>query len=274
MILLRNDIAPDTATINKLAEYQFGVDGEANFDLKAAKAKQLFKSRNTKTNSTFQKIKLCLTAMCNSTRRCVYCEDSLGDEVEHIYPKDLYPEKCFIWDNYVYACGPCNGPKSNKFAVFTDADGSFVELAPATMPPAGGAAMINPRTEDPLKFAILDLAGSFKFYPLPSLNARDRKRMEYTFDDVLRLNDAEREPLRQARENAYHNYKARLFMYARKKSEGETQAILNNITDQLTKESHPTVWKEMQRYHIAGILAGVDAELDYLFIQAPEALAW
>jgi len=274
MILLRNNIAPDAAAMNKLAEYQAKVDGETSFELKAAKAKQLFKSRNTKTNGTFKKIKVCLTAMCNSTRRCVYCEDSLGDEVEHIYPKDLYPERCFVWDNYVYACGPCNGPKSNKFAVFKDADGSFVELAPATMPPAGWAAMINPRTEDPLQFAILDLAGSFKFYPLPSLDDRDKKRMEYTYHDVLRLNDGEREPLRQARENAYHNYKARLFMYVRKKAEGATQAILHNITDQLTKETHPTVWKEMQRYHVAGILSSVDAELDDLFTQAPEALTW
>jgi hypothetical protein len=36
------------------------------------------------------------------------------DEAEHINPKDLYLERVFDWANYLYACGPCNGPKSNS----------------------------------------------------------------------------------------------------------------------------------------------------------------
>ena len=48
-------------------------------------------------------------------RRCGYCEDSDGDEIEHIKPRDLYPEKTFAWENYLLACGQCNRSKSSRF---------------------------------------------------------------------------------------------------------------------------------------------------------------
>jgi len=68
-----------------------------------------------------------------------------------------------------------------------------------------------------LDFAILDLTGTFKFYPLPTLNDKGKRRVDYTYNVVLRLNDGEREPIRQARENALENYNARLFKYVAKK---------------------------------------------------------
>jgi len=279
MIELRKDISPSEATLRKLNEFQEQIDKLQSFSDRSAKAKDMFSAKNTKKNKQFQEIKKCLTAMCNSTRRCVYCEDSIGDEVEHIYPKDIYPEKCFCWDNYVYACGPCNGPKNNKFAVFKSDDGNFVEVnppkgTPASEPLKGEAALINPRVENPLNFAILDLSGTFKFYPLPGLNSKNKKKVEYTYNEVLRLNDAEREPLRQARENAYENYSARLFRYVIKKNAGERQSVLEKIKEGIQKENHPTVWKEMQRYYNENLLDSVDSELKELFDKAPEALNW
>jgi len=279
MIELRKDISPSEATLNKLKELQKEIDKLQSFPDRSMKAKEMFPKKNTKQNKQFQEIKKCLTAMCNSTRRCVYCEDSVGDEVEHIYPKDIYPDKCFSWDNYVYACGPCNGPKNNKFAVFKNDDGSFIEVnppkgTPASEPPVGEAALINPRVENPLSFVILDLSGTFKFYPLPNLNLKDKKRVEYTYNEVLRLNDAEREPLRQARENAYENYSARLFKYVSKKNAGESPSVLEKIIEGIQKENHLTVWKEMQRYYVEKLLDSVDFELKELFDNAPEALTW
>jgi hypothetical protein len=242
-------------------------------------AKEIFPKKNTRANKVFKEIKKCLTGMCNSTRRCVYCEDSFADEVEHIYPKDIYPDKCFSWDNYVYACGPCNGPKNNKFAVFNTANGNFTHVNPprgtaAAKPPKGDAAMINPRVEDPLKYAILDLTGTFKFITKPGLNVKDAKKADYTYNDVLRLNHEEREPLRQARENAYSNYKDRLFAYVTKKNAGAAPQRLDKMKDNLQNENHPTVWKEMQRYYNDKLLSIVDAELKALFDAAPEALTW
>jgi uncharacterized protein (TIGR02646 family) len=279
MIELRKDISPSEATLDKLKEFQDEIDKLNLFADKSAKAKDMFSKKNTKKNKQFQEIKKCLTEMCNSTRRCVYCEDSIGDEVEHIYPKDIYPEKCFSWDNYVYACGPCNGPKNNKFAVFKNDDGSFAEVnppkgKPANEPPKGEGALINPRIENPLNYAILDLSGTFKFYPLPDLNQKDKKKMEYSYNEVLRLNNAEREPLRQARENAYENYSARLFKYVNKKNAGESQSVLEKIVEGIQKENHPTVWKEMQRYYNQNLLDSVDIELKELFDNAHEALNW
>ncbi len=40
----------------------------------------------------------------------------------------------------------------------------------------------------------------------------------------------------------------------------------------IQKKNHPTVWREMQRWHNNGWLAQVDTELNDLFIANPEAL--
>ena len=42
----------------------------------------------------------------------------------------------------------------------------------------------------------------------------------------------------------------------------------------IQKKNHPTVWREMQRWHNNGWLAQVDTELNDLFIANPEALTW
>lgn len=279
MIALRKDLSPSQANLDKLKEFQDEIDALPTFEEQSSRAKDMFPNKNTKTNKVFQDVKKSLTSMCNSTRRCVYCECSLGDEVEHIYPKDLFPDKCFDWNNYVYACGPCNGPKNNKFAIFKKPGGKFVEVnpprgTPSSKPPNGEAVLINGRMENPLDYAILDLTGTFKFYPLATLNAKGKKRVEYTYNDVLRLNDGEREPIRQARENAFENYSARLFKYVAKKKAHASQAVLNKIIEGIKKEAHPTVWKEMQRYYKIDKLDMVEPELERLFDDAPEALTW
>jgi 5-methylcytosine-specific restriction endonuclease McrA len=279
MIELRKDITPSQATLDTLTGYQREIDDQPSFHDRSEKAKEIFPRKNIRSNAAFREIKQCLKEMCNSTRRCIYCEDSLGDEVEHIFPKDLYPDKCFKWENYLYACGPCNGPKNNQFAVFRDTDGEFTIVNPprgveATEPPAGDAAMINPRIENPLDYAILDLKDTFLFYPLPGLSVKNNKKAEYTFYDVLRMDNEEREPLRQARANAYENYSARLFQYVEKKNNNASQARLDRMIAGIKKENHPTVWKEMQRYYNEGYLVNVDNELKELFDQAPEALTW
>ena len=69
-------------------------------------AKTLFKSRNRKENRTFAAVRKELADLCSGSRRCMYCDDSVADEVEHFRPKDLYPEVVFAWMNYLYACGP------------------------------------------------------------------------------------------------------------------------------------------------------------------------
>jgi 5-methylcytosine-specific restriction endonuclease McrA len=276
MIKLRDDVIPPSEILDELKTFQDEIDALEPFEERSKKAKDMFPQKNTKTNRVFKEIKKSITEMCNSTRRCVYCEDSLADEVEHIYPKDLFPGKCFVWENYVYACGPCNGPKNNKFAVFNDdEDGQFVEVnppkgTPAAEPPAGNSAFINPREEDPLDYCILDLAGSFQFVVLDELDDDKKLKAEYTYNTVLRFNHRDREPIRQARENAFGMYKARLYLYVKSKLEGANEAALQKIIKQIKGECHSTVWKEMQRYRRNGILREVDEDLDDLFVAAEE----
>jgi hypothetical protein len=50
--------------------------------------------------------------------KCAYCECKpvVGDsyiQVEHFYPKSLYPEHCFDWHNFLPVCARCNLAKSN-----------------------------------------------------------------------------------------------------------------------------------------------------------------
>ncbi len=278
MIRLPDNIHLAKKTSKKLAQWQKQVDDKPSFAKQSAEAKRLFPQHNKKGNKTFDSVKELLSMMCNNSRRCVYCEDSLADEVEHIYPKDLYPKRCFVWENYVYACGPCNGPKNNKFAVFLERTKEFTEVnppkgTPAEEPPPGNAVLINPREEDPMEFAVLNLE-TFMFHPLPALSFHNKKRVEYTFDEILRLNSAEREPIRQARKNAYFLYKTVLNYYVQKKAEGASQSELDTVREGLRQQNHRTVWKEMQRYYQNGLLQNIDPEVVILFQQVPEALNW
>src|SRR2546426_12783509 len=100
-----------------LQRYQAEVDAESGYERRVEIADAKFKTYNRKSNSAFEQIKDTLDAMCSGARRCMYCEDSAADEIEHHRPKNLYPELAFAWENYLYACGPCNGPKNNRFAV-------------------------------------------------------------------------------------------------------------------------------------------------------------
>jgi uncharacterized protein (TIGR02646 family) len=262
--------------LDRLETYQNEIDALTTFAKKSAKAKSSFKSKNTKRNTTFNAVKAGLTEMCSGARRCVYCEDSVADEVEHIRPKDFFPGSCFAWENYVYACGNCNSPKNNKFAIFRDDNGDFYEvnLHSGIEPPKGKEALINPRNENPMDYCVLDLSGTFKFVIIPTLNSEDKTKAKYTFETVLNLNESPREFLRQAREDAYEDYKARLEKYNNEKKGNNDQSKLDKMIVGIKRKQHPTVWKEMQRYFHKGWLTQIDGELQTLFQESPEALTW
>jgi hypothetical protein len=194
----------------------------------------------------------------------------VADEVEHIRPKDLYPEAVFSWDNYLYSCGPCNGPKNNQFALLTGSPEQLVDVtrpdgAAVTPPPVGAQALIDPRTEDPMRFLWLDLGNTLTFIPMPRLSPQDLLRARYTID-VLRLNT--RGYLVEQRRTALGTYRARMVEYIHEKSLGASEAALNRRRDELLKVGHQTVWREIQRQHSA------HPPLNTLFQSAPEALTW
>ncbi len=268
MLRLPSIDLPDQAAA-RLWEYQGEVDAESTYSKQLEAAKTLFSSRNRASNRTFKVVRAKLHEMCGGVRRCGYCEDSMADEVEHIWPKSLYPERVFSWQNYLYACGPCNGPKNNDFRVFARGTGDTVDVTrkrndPVVPPIKGDPVLIDPRIDDPLVHLELDIPATFFFVPLEDDDGRSLERAEYTIE-LLQLNGR---GLDEARRVMYRAYRSTLYEYADRRENGEAIADLAHLRDAVRKYSHPTVWAEMKRQW------ELHKELRALFERAPEALDW
>lgn len=251
------------AALTYLASKQAEIDAISDYDKQVIKGKSLW---SNKGGANFETVKSTLTSMCVGSKRCNYCEDSAADEVEHVKPKDLYPEDTFVWENYLYACGPCNGPKNNYFAVI-DQNNKIVELArkkgaPVVRPQPGIDAFINPRSENPLKYMVLDLATMY-FVPYPGIGTVQKQKAEYTIEK-LRLNA--RDYLVKARAKAYEAYLNAMKAFVLDKSLNKTQQELEISLNKFKTKQHPTVWEEMKRQHNA------IKEIAVLIKQAPELL--
>ena len=67
--------------------------------------------------------------MASGIERCMYCEDSKGNAIEHFWPKRDYPDRAFDWLNYLLACTECNSNfKRTRFPL--DARGEPLLLDP------------------------------------------------------------------------------------------------------------------------------------------------
>jgi 5-methylcytosine-specific restriction endonuclease McrA len=163
MLLIPHRDLPDAAA-RELNKMQASVDEKTDYPARVAAARQLWdaKASNTRRAAAFRTIRSILATMCIGTVRCAYCEDSLADEIEHIYPKSLFPQWTFRWPNYAFACGPCNGPKGNRYGFTHNSDVIEFVRRPndaVVPPPAGDPALLDPRSEDPTRFLELDLGG-------------------------------------------------------------------------------------------------------------------
>src|SRR5690242_775517 len=99
----KTDLSTESAA--KLAQYQRAIDDEPDYTKRVELADARFKQYNRRENPTFAEVRRTLDEMCSGACRCMYCEDSAADEVEHHRPKNLYPDRVFLWENYLYACG-------------------------------------------------------------------------------------------------------------------------------------------------------------------------
>src|SRR5262249_51537211 len=130
---------------------------------------------------------------------------------------DLYPEAVFVWENYLYICGQCNGGKRERFLVLLPRDDQPQNVTrrrgAAVVPPPAGAppAFLDPRQDDGLLFMQFDLQGTFRFVPTARAGTTDHVRAEKTIE-ILKLNS--RDYLVQARREAFGSYRARLREYA------------------------------------------------------------
>lgn len=285
------------ASITHLNTVQQEILAEPSFEAKVIKANSKWDSKTSGTGrAVFKNIKDTLVEMCVGVEICVYCEQNEATDIEHIFPKKLYPEKAFTWNNYVLVCSKCNTHhKSDKFHIFhpqntandfdvTPARGTYVQ------PPTDDALFINQRVEDPMTLLELDLVNrQFIFIEKYPIGTREYKKAKYT-KDLLGLNT--RAALVANRKNAAKFFISRLQKYVEAKVADDFQQligaieddwggidqtrdfnteqirILESIKNDVVSYSHPTVWKELirQRQNLP--------KTDALFRQAPEALAW
>jgi len=243
------DIALTDAAAAGLRALQAEVDAAGSYSDQVTEGKRLFELRNRRGNAIFDEVKRALEAMCCGACRCACCEDSAADEVEHVRPKDLYPNVVFAWGNYIYACGPCNGPKGNHFAVFVADTVVPIEVArkpkaPIVPPLDGAPALIDPRSEDATQLMLLDLRETYFFIPLAAKGTRDHARADYTIR-TLCLNI--RPLLPRARRQAYLAYVAHVRHYQRERDNKAATARLAELREAVQQYQHPTVWREMQR---------------------------
>lgn len=224
---------------------QVNIDAAMDYPSRVEMAASAWDKKNA---NIFQTLRDTLADLCQGARRCHYCEDSAADEVEHIWPKKFYPEKTFIWSNYLFACGPCNGSnKRDQFAIF-DPTGQFLELKRGRQeipiePAVGGSVFLDPRIDDPLNFIELDLTTGI-FVPSALPGSLNYVRAEYTIK-ILGLN--KRDYLIRARRNAYASYLDAAHQYVVRKVAGEPADEIRQRARDISERHHPSVWAEMKR---------------------------
>jgi uncharacterized protein (TIGR02646 family) len=260
-----------------LAKTQRDIDTLPTFEAQVAHAHQYWGSRTK--NQAFQEIRNILAQGSGHRKRCFYCEDNLSTDIEHFRPKSLYPDYAFVWDNYLYACTPCNRPKSNQFAVFEPRKHTYTDINTSSPlpPPHGIPVLLNPRIDDPLDFLELDLFGTFKFNLRPKLRPRDQQRAEYTLN-LFALNT--RDELLAARRTEFQNCLNALESYRSAKQKQAPSTQLATIISPIHNMTHPTVWAEIKRQYPN--LKKIQPQFmpDHLrtlldlLAQIPEALSW
>lgn len=269
MIRLSDEPLP-AGTRAWLTELQQTVDAQPTYERQVKAGKQLFESK--RGLASFRSVLTALKRMCSGPQRCCYCEDSQATDVEHIRPKDFYPDLVFVWENYLLACARCNRPKSNTCDIYPHQGGARLQV-PAFVrqhgrrPPAGDAVLINPRLEDPLEFMVLEMRDTFFFLPRAAPDTREWERADHTIR-LLKLN--EEDVLPKSRQEAYGAYRDRLRRYVDQKARSESPEGLGHTITSLHQMRHPTVWHEMKRQRAYSH----HMEINQLFAAAPEALDW
>ncbi len=296
MIRLKSDLITLEDDIKEVLEKkQKTIDDLYTFTEKSTKAGKAWESKGSP--EVFKKIKAHLISLCVSVEICNYCESNEANDIEHIFPKKLFPHRTFLWKNYLLACQKCNSMhKQDQFAIFNPSDSESVteyasrqklDVAPATE----DSAFINPREENPMDFLWLDLDyGIFNIHPdfHEDENSRGFKKGEQTLK-ILKLN--KREKLVAGRVSARKEYVHLLEEYiAIKKATDfeelkkavhncpevnesipfleEQQNIIASTKKQIKSHSHPTVWHELIRQK------AFNPFFERLFSEVPEVILW
>ena len=265
MIHLTIPLPLSLADRQELQGLQQAVNNQLSYPEKVVFANQRW---NSKPTQLFERVRTALEVTCIGARRCSYCEDSMGDEIEHIRPKSWFPEQTFEPTNYLLACGPCNSPKGNQYATVDNAGLLTIAIRlknnPVLPPPIGQDAMLNPWIDNAADFYFLDLSNTFEFKPKQGLSNQQYTRAAYTLK-ILKIN---KDPLTNARKAAFKDFSGRLKEYYFALKNGESQSVLSLIRNELLLKQHITVWREMQKQSTQ------HPSLQRLFALVPGADKW
>jgi len=82
----------------------------------------------------FAEIRRTLGEMAFGRKRCMYCEDSEGTDIDHFRPKAKYAHSAFDWNNFFLACSHCNSNQKRDQFPFDE---------------SGRPLLIDPSAEEP-----------------------------------------------------------------------------------------------------------------------------
>ena len=204
------------------------VNNEASFAAKVKKAQTLWdnKSSAQEGKKAFEAVTQILSEMCLSVKTCNYCEQNEANDIEHIFPKSFFPEKAFVWENYLLACKQCNsGYKLDKCFVIDDED-NIISVERGTEPAHETMAFIDPRTEDPNDFLLLNTQ-TWTFEIKDNLSKTNQYKAEKTLE-ILQLNH--RDYLKEGRKttaNRLYNLLERLARISEAQTIPEIEKILD-----------------------------------------------
>lgn len=112
--------------------------------------------------------------MAGPQARCFFCADSRGTDIEHFWPKSVYPQRMFLWMNLLLSCSTCNTRKGIQFPL----DG------------VGHPLLVDPTLDDPWDYLFFDsLTGNITAKYDPQTQSYNPKGLATTDSKMLSLND-------------------------------------------------------------------------------------
>lgn len=267
--------------IDQLSALQQQVDQQPSHADQYDKAKELWGTGK----KPFPKIKEKLAACSqrgseeDKVSYCHYCEADRVQAIEHIYPKSAFPERAYLWENYIYACWYCNSKlKHDRYFIFDPKQSAICSnqlKGSDDKAPNDDLALIDLRVDDPTEMLYLILTTGHFVIALDlekeQASTQDQRKAIKAQNtlDLLKLND-----LSSKRSAAYSKYLDSLRRYAAIVAtenyeelneilatyipsdrrtptpdfEADKQEMLNRIQQSILQViPHPTVWFEMKR---------------------------
>src|SRR5882672_4273120 len=93
----------DPKTRRLMAARQSKIDSLLTHADRVKVAASSFKNKSGRLFGTIRK-----WLHAEAPEKCMYCEYDRVRDIEHIWPKAYYPERCFAIENYIFACSECN----------------------------------------------------------------------------------------------------------------------------------------------------------------------